>query len=98
MTKFKCNGCSRNTEFLWLDQADMPDGFKMYQCMDCGCVGVKNIAEQKDAPELIKITQSNTLLYNSKTAIFSVISGISSQFLKIPRFKRFASSLVNQYG
>lgn len=47
MTKFKCNGCKRDTEFLWLDQTDMPEGFKLYQCMDCGCVGVKNIAEQK---------------------------------------------------
>ena len=43
--QFKCNGCGRKTEFLWLDQWDTPDGFKVYQCMDCGCVGVKNIAE-----------------------------------------------------
>ena len=60
MTKFKCNGCSRNTEFLWLDQTDMPDGFKMYQCMDCGCVGVKNIAEQKDAPKDSKVSRCNS--------------------------------------
>ena len=50
-TQFKCNGCSRKTEFLWLDQLDMPDGFKAYQCMDCGCVGVKNIAEALDIPD-----------------------------------------------
>ena len=43
--QFKCNGCSRKTEFLWLEQLDTPDGFKAYQCMDCGCVGIKNIAE-----------------------------------------------------
>ena len=49
--QFKCNGCSRKTEFLWLDQLDMPDGFKAYQCMDCGCVGVKNIAEALDVPD-----------------------------------------------
>jgi hypothetical protein len=47
----------------------------------------------QDAPELIKITQSNTLLYNSKTAIFSVISGISSQFLKIPKIKSIQSNI-----
>ena len=25
MTQFKCNGCARKTEFLWLDAIDMPD-------------------------------------------------------------------------
>ena len=49
--QFKCNGCSRKTEFLWLEQLDTPDGFKAYQCMDCGCVGVKNIAEALDIPD-----------------------------------------------
>lgn len=50
-TNFKCNGCKRATEFLWLDAIDMPDGFKTYQCMDCGCVGVKNIAEALTVPD-----------------------------------------------
>ena len=50
-TKFKCNGCDRKTEFLWLEQLDTPEGFKAYQCMDCGCVGVKNIAEALDVKE-----------------------------------------------
>jgi DNA-directed RNA polymerase subunit RPC12/RpoP len=50
-TKFKCNRCKRDTEFLWLDAVDMPDGFKLYQCMDCGAVGTKNIAEAKDVPD-----------------------------------------------
>ena len=49
--QFKCNGCGRKTEFLWLDQWDTPDGFKVYQCMDCGCVGVKNIAEAVEVPD-----------------------------------------------
>lgn len=49
--QFKCNGCKRNTEFLWLDQLDTPDGFKAYQCMDCGTVGVKNIAEALHIPD-----------------------------------------------
>lgn len=51
MVKFKCNGCKRNTEFLWLDQFDTPEGFKAYQCMDCGTVGVKNIAEALTVPD-----------------------------------------------
>ena len=42
-TTFKCNGCDRHTEFLWLDKIDTPEGFKAYQCMDCGCVGIKNV-------------------------------------------------------
>jgi len=50
-TKFKCNGCKTDTEFLWLDAVDMPDGFKLYQCMQCGAVGTKNIAEAKDVPD-----------------------------------------------
>ena len=48
--RFKCNGCKRNTEFLWLDQQDTPEGFKIYQCMSCGCTGVKNIAEALHVP------------------------------------------------
>ncbi len=50
-TRFKCNGCDRKTEFLWLEQLDTPEGFKAYQCMDCGCVGVKNIAEALHIPD-----------------------------------------------
>jgi len=49
--QFKCNGCKRDTEFLWLEQLDTPEGFKAYQCMECGCVGVKNIAEALDIPD-----------------------------------------------
>lgn len=49
--QFKCNGCKRKTEFLWLEKYDTPDGFKAYQCMDCGAVGVKNIAEALHIPD-----------------------------------------------
>jgi len=49
--QFKCNGCKRNTEFLWLDGYATPEGFKAYQCTDCGCVGVKNIAEALSIPD-----------------------------------------------
>ena len=57
--QFRCNGCKRDTEFLWLDQIDTPEGFKAYQCMDCGCVGVKNIAEAIGIPEsnILRCTQ-----------------------------------------
>ena len=37
------------------------------------------------APELIKIEQANTMLFNPSLAIFSVISGITSQMLKSPK-------------
>jgi hypothetical protein len=49
--RFKCNGCKRDTEFLWLDKLDTPEGFSAYQCMDCGCVGVKNIVEALHIPD-----------------------------------------------
>ena len=49
--RFRCNGCKRDTEFLWLDQLDTPEGFKAYQCMDCGCVGVKNVVEALHVPD-----------------------------------------------
>jgi hypothetical protein len=57
MTQFKCNGCARKTEFLWLDAIEMPDGFKTYQCMSCGAVGVKNITEQIDRIPDTKISR-----------------------------------------
>ena len=50
-TRFKCNGCKRETEFLWLERIDTPEGFKTYQCTECGCVGVKNIAEALTIPD-----------------------------------------------
>ena len=49
--RFKCNGCKRDTEFFWLENFGTPEGFKAYQCMDCGCVGVKNIAEAVTIPD-----------------------------------------------
>lgn len=51
MTLFKCNGCSRKVEFLWLDQLDTPEGFKAYQCTSCGTVGVKNIVDAETVPD-----------------------------------------------
>jgi hypothetical protein len=37
------------------------------------------------APEIIKIQQANTMLFRGSTAIFSIISGITSQMLKAPK-------------
>jgi len=38
MIKYRCNGCDRKTEFIWLEDVDSPEGFRVYQCKDCGCV------------------------------------------------------------
>jgi hypothetical protein len=39
----------------------------------------------ENAPEIIKIQQTNTMLFRDPTAIFSAISGITSQTLKSPK-------------
>jgi len=46
VTKFKCNGCRRSTEFVEIKWRNKPVGYSLYQCLDCGCVGVKNDAKQ----------------------------------------------------
>jgi hypothetical protein len=43
--QFKCNGCKRNTDYIEIEWKNKPKGFAIYQCKDCGCVGVKNEAE-----------------------------------------------------
>ena len=48
MDKFKCNGCGRNTKFIWLDQYDSQEVFRVYLCTECGCTGTKNLAEKID--------------------------------------------------
>jgi len=53
MIKYRCNGCDRKTEFIWLESIDAPEGFKVYQCKDCGCVGTKNLAEQLDIDKTV---------------------------------------------
>ena len=66
--QFKCNGCKAKTEFLWLEQLDTPEGFKAYQCMECGCVGVKNIAEALDIPDS-KIDRCKEWFKNNKIEV-----------------------------
>jgi len=46
-----------------------------------------------DAPELIKITQSNTLLFRPSTAIFSAISGITSKMLRPAKVSSVQSNI-----
>ena len=59
MIQFKCNGCARKTEFIWLDTVDLPENIGVYQCKDCGCVGVKNLAERTDLPKDTKVSRCN---------------------------------------
>ena len=49
----------------------------------------------KDAPELIKITSSNTLLNRKSTSIFSLVSGITSQALKTPKITSVQPNIEN---
>lgn len=64
MVKFKCNGCSRKTEFIWLDKYDTAEGFRVYQCKDCGCVGAKNLAEATDTQEpVIRCTKCGSWMF-----------------------------------
>lgn len=51
MVKFRCNFCSANTEFMWLDQYQTATGFRVFQCLKCCAVGTKNLAEATDTQE-----------------------------------------------
>jgi len=64
--KFKCNGCARKTEFIWLD-IEVPDGFGVYQCPDCGAIGTKNLAEQiTDDAKVKRCTQCGSWQFDGK--------------------------------
>ena len=54
VVKFKCNGCSGNTEFVWLEDYSTAHGFRVYQCLRCCAVGTKNLAEATDNQEPVK--------------------------------------------
>lgn len=47
------------------------------------------------APELIKVEKTNSLLYRPSTAIFSVISGITSKSLKSPKVQSIRPNVEN---
>ncbi len=51
MVNFRCNFCSANTEFVWLDGYPEADGFRVFQCLKCCAVGTKNLAESTDNQE-----------------------------------------------
>ena len=51
MAKFRCNFCSANSEFIWLDGYVTSDGFKVFQCLKCCAIGTKNLAEATDTQE-----------------------------------------------
>ena len=51
LVNFRCNFCSANTEFQWLDGYPEAEGFRVYQCLKCCAIGTKNMAEANDAQE-----------------------------------------------
>jgi DNA-directed RNA polymerase subunit RPC12/RpoP len=51
VVKFRCNFCSANSEFIWMDGYNAADGFRVYQCLKCCAIGTKNLAEATDTQE-----------------------------------------------
>ena len=49
--KFRCNFCSANSEFIWMDGYKAADGFRVFQCLKCCAIGTKNLAEATDTQE-----------------------------------------------
>jgi len=49
--KFRCNFCSANSEFSWIDGYKAADGFRVFQCLKCCAIGTKNLAEATDTQE-----------------------------------------------
>jgi hypothetical protein len=51
VVKFRCNFCSANTDFIWMDGYSAADGFRVFQCLKCCALGTKNLAEATDTQE-----------------------------------------------
>ena len=67
MVNFRCNFCSANTEFEWLDGYPEADGFRVYQCLKCCAVGTKNLAESTDTQEpVIRCTKCGSWMFADK--------------------------------
>ncbi len=67
MVNFRCNFCSANTEFEWLDGYPASDGFRVYQCLKCCAVGTKNLAEQTDTQEpVMRCTKCGAWMFTDK--------------------------------
>ncbi len=54
MPSFRCNFCSAKSEFVWLDEFETHEGFRVFQCLKCCAVGTKNLAEQTDTQEPVQ--------------------------------------------
>ena len=54
MPNFRCNFCSAKSEFVWLDEFETHEGFRVFQCLKCCAVGTKNLAEQTDTQEPVQ--------------------------------------------
>ena len=67
MVKFRCNFCSANSEFVWLDGYETHEGFRVYQCLKCCGVGVKNQAESTDTQEpVMRCTKCGAWMFADK--------------------------------
>jgi hypothetical protein len=67
MTKFRCNFCSSNSDFLWLDGTPTVEGFRVFQCLKCCAVGTKNMAESLDTQEpVIRCTKCSAWKFVDK--------------------------------
>ena len=67
LVKFRCNFCSANSEFIWLDGYDTHEGFRVYQCLKCNAVGAKNQAEATDTQEpVIRCTKCGAWMFVDK--------------------------------
>jgi DNA-directed RNA polymerase subunit RPC12/RpoP len=67
MVKFRCNFCSSNSEFIWMDGYDTAEGFRVYQCLKCCAIGTKNLAESTDTQEpVIRCTKCGAWMFVDK--------------------------------
>jgi len=67
MVNFRCNFCSANTEFVWLDGYPEADGFRVYQCLKCCAVGTKNLAESTDTQEpVMRCTKCGSWMFANR--------------------------------
>ena len=67
MVKFRCNFCSANSEFIWMDGYDTADGFRVFQCLKCCAVGTKNLAESIDTQEpVIRCSKCGSWMFVDK--------------------------------
>ena len=67
MVKFRCNFCSANSEFMWLDGYESHEGFRVFQCFKCQAVGTKNLAESTDTQEpVMRCTKCGAWMFADK--------------------------------